>query len=185
MKNFTKLIWKHSSQPTPIIPRANIGDEKVMFTVFFSEEGIQFIHQLPHGETMNSRTFVKDVLTPLQNKYVQQKHAKQIEITIHHDNSRLHTAKHTKQFLQNSVFDQLQHPAYFPDIAPCDLSLFGILKKELKGVMIANELQAYDLVSRILAEIHQIEIWRTLRSWITLLQWIAKHDGDYQSKDKR
>ncbi|KAA6374118.1 MAG: hypothetical protein EZS28_030355 [Streblomastix strix] len=150
----------------------------------FSGEGIQFIHQLPHGETMDSRTFVKDVLSPLQNKYVQQKHAEQGQITIHYDNSRVHTAKHTKQFLQYCVFDQLQHPEQSPDVAPCDFILFEILKTELKGVMIANEKQANDQVSRILAEIHQIEIWRALRSWTKRLQWIVKHDSDYYQKDK-
>ncbi|KAA6394956.1 MAG: hypothetical protein EZS28_009518 [Streblomastix strix] len=127
------------SQPTPVIARANIGDEKFIFTVFFLWRRYS-VYPLT-ATCGNSEP--KDICERRSNTFIEQIY-----------------------------------------VAPCDFFLFGILKTELKGVMIANEQQANDQVSKTLAEIHQIEIWHALRNWITRLFWIVKHDCDNYQKDK-
>ncbi|UYV73983.1 hypothetical protein LAZ67_11001701 [Cordylochernes scorpioides] len=50
-----------------------------------------------------------------------------------HDNARPHTSCKTVSTIIKLGFEVLEHPAYSPDLAPSDYSLFGLLKKELKG----------------------------------------------------
>ncbi|UYV64066.1 hypothetical protein LAZ67_2006440 [Cordylochernes scorpioides] len=45
---------------------------------------------------------------------------------------RIHHVKLYQQSLKLG-FEVLEHPAYRPDLAPCDYFLFGLLKKKLKG----------------------------------------------------
>ena len=49
------------------------------------------------------------------------------------DNASSLTAKLTKNFLEAEGLDLLPHPLYSPDLAPCDLWLFPMLKIYLQG----------------------------------------------------
>ena len=49
------------------------------------------------------------------------------------DNARPHVAKIVQETLAKKNWEVLHHPAYSPDLSPCDFHLFGPLKKALKG----------------------------------------------------
>ncbi|GFR78589.1 transposase [Elysia marginata] len=50
-----------------------------------------------------------------------------------HDNAGPHKARATSQSLRELGIQVLPHPAYSPDLAPCDFWLFPILKDRLAG----------------------------------------------------
>ncbi|GFS21930.1 transposase [Elysia marginata] len=50
-----------------------------------------------------------------------------------HDNAGPHKARATTQSLRELGIQVLPHPAYSPDLAPCDFWLFLILKDRLAG----------------------------------------------------
>ncbi|GFS13849.1 transposase [Elysia marginata] len=50
-----------------------------------------------------------------------------------HDNAGPHKARTTTQSLRELGIQGLPHPAYSPDLAPCDFWLFAILKDRLAG----------------------------------------------------
>ena len=52
---------------------------------------------------------------------------------LHHDNAPAHAAISVKQFLDEKQVTTLEHPAYSPDLAPCDFWLFPKLKNVVKG----------------------------------------------------
>ncbi|KAA6358552.1 MAG: putative Mariner Mos1 transposase [Streblomastix strix] len=176
LKNFAQVIWQKSSLDQPERPRQAIGDEKLMFTVFFSGAKIEHIHKLPKKKTMDSVVFVDEVLVPLQQKIINNRHLAKGQIHLHFDNCRVHTSYHTSGFISNSIFTKVRHPAYSPDISPCYFFFFGILKSELKGKKFTNDAEAEAEVIRILMEIHPTEIQRAFRSWIRRCDYIIKHD---------
>jgi hypothetical protein len=50
-----------------------------------------------------------------------------------HDNAHPHAAHATWDTLRRFGWSVLDHPAYSPDISPCDSHVFGPLKKTMKG----------------------------------------------------
>ena len=50
-----------------------------------------------------------------------------------HENALEHQALATQKKLDYLVFQYLDHPAYFPELAPSDYHLFPGLKKQLKS----------------------------------------------------
>ncbi|KAA6337553.1 MAG: hypothetical protein EZS28_052777 [Streblomastix strix] len=184
LRNYASFVFRRRGEEPLEKPRQAIGDEKRMFTVFFSGEGIQFIHMLPKMQTMDSEIFIKEIIQPLDEQYQQQRSKDDRNVWIHFDNARVHTSKKTQACISRSIFTKLKLPAYSPDISPCDFFLFGVLKQELKGKLFRNEDKAEQAVTRILNEIHPGEIQRAFRNWIYRLDYIIAHDGNYYNKSK-
>jgi transposase len=44
-----------------------------------------------------------------------------------------HTSLKTTEFVTNNNMFIVPHPPYSPDLAPCDIALFPMLKMKLKG----------------------------------------------------
>ena len=57
---------------------------------------------------------------------------------LHQDNTPAHKAKLVQEILQNLNIETLAHPPYSPDLAPCDLWLFPVLKDSLRGMHYEN-----------------------------------------------
>ena len=54
-------------------------------------------------------------------------------IILLHDNARPHTANMVRDKLHKFIWETLQHLPYNPDLSPCDLYIFGDLKKDIRG----------------------------------------------------
>jgi histone-lysine N-methyltransferase SETMAR len=52
---------------------------------------------------------------------------------LHHDNASLHTSLDVREFLTKNNMTTVPHPAYSPDLAPCDFYVFPKMKLWLKG----------------------------------------------------
>ena len=53
-------------------------------------------------------------------------------IILLHAIARTHTAKLVRDRLQRFGWETLQHPPYGPDHSPCDIQIFGDLKKDIR-----------------------------------------------------
>jgi len=56
-----------------------------------------------------------------------------IDWILHHDNAPSHKALSVKEFMAQKSITELEHPPYFPDLAPNDFWLFPKIKSALKG----------------------------------------------------
>jgi len=52
---------------------------------------------------------------------------------LHHDNAPAHTLLIVREFLTKKNMTTVPHPAYSPDLAPCDFYVFPEIKLQLKG----------------------------------------------------
>jgi transposase len=52
---------------------------------------------------------------------------------LHHDNVPAHTLLVVREFLTKNNKTIVPHPAYSPDLAPCDFCVFSKMKLQLKG----------------------------------------------------
>jgi hypothetical protein len=88
---------------------------------------------MPPGTTINSARYC-GTLSRLR-KAIKSKRPGLLseQVILLHDNARPHTSHATATHLNKFRWEVLQHPAYSPDLSPCDFHIFGPLKKELKG----------------------------------------------------
>ena len=76
----------------------------------------------------------ESVLTQLVDSY--QKHRPRTGvrgIKLLHDNAPAHKSGMVQEYLKESGLNVLDHPAYSPDLSPCDFWLFPRLKEMLAG----------------------------------------------------
>ncbi len=57
---------------------------------------------------------------------------------VHQDNATPHTSSISLAAFGENDVELLAHPAYSPDMAPCDYAVFPMLKEELKGHAFRN-----------------------------------------------
>ena len=127
------MEWRHSGSPRPDPKKIRVQKSagKVPASIFWGQDGILLIDYLPKGQTINAeyylcwcnwRTFWrKDAAEGHQG------------VLFLHNNALAHRALATQKKLAYLSFQCLEHPPYFPDLAPSDYHLFSGLKKQLKG----------------------------------------------------
>ena len=60
-------------------------------------------------------------------------------ITLHQDNAPCHKAQFTMDVFQRLNINLVDHPAYSPNMAPCDFAFFPRPKAQLRGNRFNNE----------------------------------------------
>lgn len=128
------MEWRHTSSPRPKKFKRYSSAGKVLSTFFWDSKGVIFIDFLEEKRTINSEYYSNLLKGPLREA-IRRKRPGMLRkgVIFHHDNARPHTAKHTMETLRNLRWELISHPAYSPDLAPCDFHLFPQLKDALRG----------------------------------------------------
>jgi hypothetical protein len=66
---------------------------------------------------------------------------------IHMDNSACHNGQKITDKLAAADIARAPHPPYRPDLSPCDLWLFGFLKKSMTGMELSTEDQILEAIT--------------------------------------
>jgi histone-lysine N-methyltransferase SETMAR len=130
------MQWKHKGSPSPKKFKVQHSAGKVMATVFWDSEGILLIDYLPRKTTMNGNYYA-EVLGKLEKAIKEKRKGKfKNGILLLHDNAPVHKAGVVQDALKKLKFQELNHPPYSPDLAPCDYFLFRKLKKKVQRTKI-------------------------------------------------
>jgi len=104
-----------------------------MASVFWDAEGILFIGDFEKGKTITGEYYLS-LLTRLDEKICEKSPGLQKKkIIFHQDNARTHKSVLAMVKLRDLHYELLEHPPYFPDLAPSDFSLFPKLKPFFAG----------------------------------------------------
>ncbi|KAI6661744.1 hypothetical protein LOD99_9879 [Oopsacas minuta] len=76
--------------------------------------------------------------------------------------------------------EELEHPPYSPDLAPCDFWLFDGLKMHLAGTVFGEQMQIGRAIQRYLGDIPQEEYEKTFLKWMERLKLVVEHKGDFE-----
>jgi len=95
---------------------------------------------------------------------------------LHHDNAPTHTSLVVREFLTKNNMTTVPHPAYSPDLAPCDLYVFAKMKRRLKG-------QCFVSIKEIQAESQQVLNMLTVEDFNECFQkWQNRWDRCIQAQ---
>ena len=167
--------WVFPGEESTVAQKRQQGDKKLMLVAFFNSQRIVYADFLEAGTTQNSVSFCKtlDELVhslPLFSSKT---------VWLHVDNAPSHTSKHTRAHLKMIGLTLLPHPAYSPDLAPCDFYLFGRLKNCLLGKRFSTDDELNKSVLDSLHEISHQELRRVFINWILRLNKCIHVAGEY------
>ena len=101
---------------------------------------------------------------------------------LHHDNAPAHTLLAVSEFLTKNM-TTVPHPAYSPDLAPCDFSVFPKMKLQLKGqhFVSTEEIQAES--QQVLNMLMPADFNECLQKWQNCWDCCIQAQGDYFEGD--
>jgi histone-lysine N-methyltransferase SETMAR len=132
------LQWKHPSSPSVKKFKVTPSAGKVMLTVFWDSQGVLLARFQKKGDNVNAASYC-EVLLMLRDAIRKKRPGLLTRgVLLLHDNARPHTARLTRERIDQLGWKLLEHPAYSPDLAPSDYHLFGPLKTHLGGTHFAD-----------------------------------------------
>ena len=142
----------------PAIKKSHLQKSKVktLLIAFFDNKGNIHKEYVPGGQTIDA-AFYQAVLNRLLQRI------RRVRPELHRagkwmllrDNAHVHSVIRVRQFLAQQMVAVLDHPSYYPDLAPVDFFLFPLLKATIKGARFADVNAIKDGVTAVLRSISQ------------------------------
>lgn len=145
--------WSKPGEPPQEQSKAELTQNKVMLCVWWDYKGIVHHEVLPHGLTLNSELYCKQL--ERLKEAIEKKRPKlnnRDGVVFHHDNARPHTSSMTRQKLTELGWEVLMHPPYSPDLAPSDYYLFRSLQNSLNEVKFPSKMACENHLSQFFAQ---------------------------------
>ncbi|XP_054159698.1 histone-lysine N-methyltransferase SETMAR-like [Oppia nitens] len=167
-----KIFVFEDEVPPDIVKRdKTIG--KVMYAVFFNTAGLVAAVKLCGQKTATALWYTTQCLP----KVIEGSAKK--GMLLHHDNSRVHTAKLTQEFLAKNNVKTVPHPPYSPDLAMCDFWLFSGLKHFLRGQAFKTEEELDCAVMEYFHSISEDRYKKAFEMWRSRMELCIELGGDY------
>nr|CAP20055.1 transposase [Portunus trituberculatus] len=175
------MVWLGEKDARPTVVKGGFRSRKQMFIVFFSSTGPVSVVTVPKGQNVSATYYTETALKSVVKNLEKTKPTRLAsgKVHLHHDNALQSHAVKTRQFLEESKLQLINHPPYSPDLAPCDFWLFPKLSEKLAGINFQRE---QDLARKINAELRTIsdcEYSECFVKWMTRLQKCVNLRGEY------
>ena len=135
---------------------------------------------VPSGQTVNGM-FYCEVLRRVRESVRRKRPAmwKNGDKLLHHYNAPAHTSLVVRAFLTKNNMTTVPHPAYSPDLAPCDFYVFPKMKLRLKGwhFLSIEEIQAES--QQILNTLTPGDFNECFKKWQNRWDRCIQAQGDY------
>lgn len=167
--------------PTKFARQRSVG--KIMIAVFFRRSGILEPIVLEPGQTVTAQWYSETCLPKLIDSLRDERpRTGEKNLLLHQDNAPAHQAKLTQNFLKLTGFQVLPHPAYSPDLAPCDFFLFPKIKKNLKGKRFQSREEVLNAVNAELKAVKIDDLNACFTNWFYRMKKCINCNGSYFEK---
>ena len=117
-------IWATKGSQRPCIAKRTMSIKKVMYVIFFTNQGPAIQIAIPKGKSVNAKLYKGKVLHKLNCWPA----TGLCGVRLLHENVSSHKAAIVCEYLKQEKVVELPHPPYLTDLAPCDFFLFPRLK---------------------------------------------------------
>ena len=150
--------------------------KKVMYVIFFTNQGPAIQIAIPKGKSVNARFYKGDVFHKLKKYFLSRRSATGLHgVRLLHDNAPPQKAAIVRAYLKQEKVVELQHPPYSPDLAPCD----SRLKKHLAGRNYQTRKNLSSAIFQCLNSIPRKDYENAFKNWIKRLKLCLSHGGEY------
>jgi histone-lysine N-methyltransferase SETMAR len=166
-------IFVFEDEEPPDMPKRDKTIGKVLYAVFFNTKGLVKAVKLTGQKTATALWYTTKCLPKVLEG------ASKRGVMLHHDNSRVHTAKLTEEFLAKNNVKTVPHPPYSPDLAMCDFWLFSGLKHHLRGLFFETEEELDWEVMEYFDSIPENDWKEAFNMWRARMERCIEAGGDY------
>lgn len=178
-----KAMFAPSPEKVPPRISNKISSKKCMITIAFSGNRLYCLDGLPKGTKFNQDYFIENILSTIVENIKNSKNRTSIKLfEIHMDNCKIHNGSKSKTFLQIKKLNRVPHPAYSPDISPCDFWLFGKCKNLLEEKEISSQDELINEIDQLFDDITFEELQSVFDEWIERLKLVIMNNGEYINK---
>jgi len=170
-------MWMPSNAPRPTKVHRQCSAGKHMFAIFFMKSGFNTIIPLENGKTVTAKWYTNECLTNVLRQV--QKHRRLNGLIIHHDNASAHRAAETVEYLDAQRVKLMGHPAYSPDLSPCDFWLFPKIKEQLRGKDFQDIDQLVDGVQEQIDHLEKEDFNQCYEKWFERMNKCIGVQGHY------
>ena len=150
--------------------------KKVMYVIFFSNQGPAIQIVVPKGISVNARFYKGYDLHKLKKYFLSRRPATGLRgARLLHDNASSHKAAIVREYLKQEKVVELPHPPYSPDLAPCDSRLI----KHLAGRKYQTRKNLGLAIFQCLNSIPRKDYKNAFKNWIKRLKLCLSHGGEY------
>ena len=169
-------IWATKGGKIPCIAKRNMRIKKVMYVIFFTNQGPAIQIALPKGKSVNTRFCKGNVLHKLKKYFLSRRPATSLRgVRLLHDNASSQKAAIVRECLKQEKVVELPHPPYSPDLAPCD----SRLKNHLAGRKYQTRKNLGSAIFQCLNCISRKDYENAFKNWIKRLKLCLSHGGEY------
>ena len=175
-----KRQWLDKDQKALPTAKPGLHPKKVLLCVWWDWKGVVYFELLDQNQTITADIYCQQ-LDQLKTALAIKRSAltNKWGVILQHDNARPHTAKITRQKLNDFGWEVLPHPPYSPDIAPSDYWLFRSLQSDLSGKNFKTKEDVQTYITHYFASkdshFYEEGIQRLTERW----SMIADNDGQY------
>jgi len=166
VKKRADMVWLAPDEPRVKKASRSKSQIKCIATVFFDKCGLIMLDWMPAGSTITGQAYIQ-TMRKLWNRICKKRpELWQANLWIlHHDNAPAHRCFAVSQFLAANRTMVLEHPAYSPDLAPCDFFLFDKIKDAMRGTHFGSVEELKAEASRLLKVIPASDWKKCFESW--------------------
>ena len=182
--------WTPVGAPGPLKFRRERSVSKQMVAVFVTKTGPLATIPLVQQRTVTGEWYKNEclpkVLQAAANR--QRSHPRTRAQTnaqtvlLHHDNAPAHRSQVVENFLTEERIQQLGHPPYSPDLAPCDFFVFPNVKRMMRGIRYDSPEEAVTAFSDLLEGLPTLAWSTCFQKWFQRMQLCIDAGGEYFEK---
>ena len=114
-------VWIGENGARPQIALRSRSVKRVLYALLFDARGSVARIPVPEHKTVTGIYYAEKVLPGVVNHYMATRPRTGVRgLKLLHDNASAHCSAVVQDYLKTQGFKTLPHPAYSPDLAPCD-----------------------------------------------------------------
>ena len=155
---------------------------KLMCTIFWDAEGILLIDFMPQKVTI-TWVYYADLHHKLLLAIKEKRRGKFTQVPLLlHDNEPAHRSHVGQAAILESVFEEMHHPPYSPDMASSDYHMFPNLKQHLRGQRFSTDNELKYATEEWLKEQSELFYFTGIEKLRQRYKLCIEKGGDYVEK---
>lgn len=171
-------VFEDEVKPTKVVRSRSVS--KKMVASFMSKKGHVATIPLQERRTVTAEWYTSvclpEVITELRSGNSTRR------VILHQDNASSHTARRTKDFLDQENVELMSHPPYSPDLSPNDFFTFPRIKDLLRGQRFPDPEDAVEAFKSAILAMSSSDWNNCYNDWFVRMQKCIDCRGEYFEK---
>jgi histone-lysine N-methyltransferase SETMAR len=173
-------MWIQEVGQRPQIARRSRTVKKVLYAIFFNSKGPVVQVPVPESRSVTGTFYKEKVLKKVVDHYEKTRPRTGTRgIKLLHDNAPAHKSAVVTEYLNTSDIQTLPHPAYSPDLSPCDFWLNPVIKDHLRGRRFESRSAVGSALYQCMNSIPKSDYKEAFKIWVKRLKKCVEVKGEY------